>query len=356
MNRLLWLILITQVSLAYASPRLSVDLDIAGSATHLDPATGPTQRYDLTRSQLGFAVLSEEGVSGHMRFDAVRSAPENAYIGLEGESYVPRVLEAFARLAWSKAQWKLGFSAGLVPNTWILSGNESFGYRPVRALTIEELGAHHRSDTGFIAMVGFGEVMKLNLSSLAGEGFRYRERNDEKNTLAHLQISPLVLLGGGSAKTLLIEGLYQHGSQGLLASNANRIGVRLSGGADWLYAGLEWHDIHGLADNSKYRPTTLSAWLRSSVYRDWIIFGRYDQIEHASQLPDAHETDLTLGLGIDRSSISDQHRWQLLAGYNLETRGANSSPLAGETVLDDAHVIWLVMAVQATWTGRLQGE
>lgn len=357
MKWLIWFaFFVLPTSVAFASPHLIVDLDLAGRAKHIDPATGPAVQYQVARTQLGLSILSDEVASAHIRFDAVRSAPENGYLGVEGESFVPRLIEAFAQLLWQHDEWQAKLGAGLVPNTWILSGNDSFGYRAISAMSVESLGAQHRSDAGFLGTLSYGDGLTLHVSSLAGEGFRFRERNDEKNTVIHAQVAPLVFAGGGSANTLRLEALYLNGSQGLLSTKANRMAIRLSGGAEWLYGGVEWHSVDGLGDDPLYKPVVLSGWVRSILYKNWVLFGRYDHLDHAPNSTGATETKLIIGAGIDRRTPTDHRRWQWLTGYTFENRDVNARPLAGETVLDESQTIWLILAVQTQWAGRLQGD
>ena len=349
MNRCLIFAVLIVSSTAFANPRLVIDFDIAGRAAYEDPSLAPQSRYTLSRAQTGLSLFTDKTMSGHLRLQAIRSAPENGYIGLEGESFVTRTLEAYARLQWQLGNTHTAVSAGLIPNTWVLSGNESFGYRSVAPIAAEALGAVFRSDTGLMLSTTYEKAARVHVSSTSGEGFTHRERNDDKNLNVHLDISPLQFAGYGLISTLRMELLYQHGTQGLMSTAANRLGARVSGGAEWLYGGVEWMQVDGLADDPGYTPQQFSAWVRTNLYGPFVALARGEQTNHNLDISHALESSVTVALGIDHQSVELHGRWQILAGLTQTKRDANARPLAGERLLSETQSIWLMVGIQSQW-------
>ena len=338
-----------------ANPRLVVDFDLAGRAAHEDPSLAPQNRFTLSRAQTGLSIFPNQVMSGHIRLQAIRSAPENGYVGLQGESFITRALEAYAQLQWQLGDVHTSVAAGLIPTPWVLNGNESFGFRAVSPIASESIGALFRSDTGLLARAGYLDAVQLHVGATSGEGLAYRERNDDKNLMVHLDISPLRFLDYGLVSTLRVEMMFQHGTQGMMSTTANRLGARLSGGAEWLYGGLEWMQIDGLADDPNYTPLQMSAWIRTYFYGPLVLLSKIESTDHLPEQSDATERNATIAMGVDQKPIGTNGRWQLLAGMTHTTRDINARTLAGEGLLSNTRSFWLLIGIQSEWDSSYNG-
>jgi hypothetical protein len=127
---------------------LQLDLDVAGRAAWTTPAAGVSRELLLSRGQAELELRAPVA-SARLNLDAVRSGGAAGYVGVAGESLLPRLQVAEARL--NLAPLGLAAAGGLVDDLWVIGAQDAWAL-PAVALTMgQEQGWMERSDLGLSA-------------------------------------------------------------------------------------------------------------------------------------------------------------------------------------------------------------
>jgi len=303
---------------------LHLDLQAAGRLHHEAPDTGVADLFSLPRARAGLALTRGEIAAGRAVFSAVRSGGESGAVGVDGESLVARVEIAEVRATWRRVG--LALAAGLVDDAWIVTGDQAWGFRDVAPTLGEEQGWQARSDLGgALAWTAPESLATASLTTHSGEGARYRERNDGKDTTAVLTLRPLAL--AGSADALAVSLMGRDGSRGLNSARDHRAGARLSGALGPVALGAEAALAWGVDGDPQATPRGWSAYATLDDLRRAVAFARVDQSTALPGEPDSRALVIRAGGGARLGDAPAPLR--ALAGVERWTSGPQATPIAG---------------------------
>ena len=154
-------------------------IETAGGYAHTHPSASVEHTFVLTRGRVDLQLGLNAFVSTRWAVDAVRSAPETGYIGVDGESILPRIQVAEVAAHWPTA--RLNLTMGVVERPWSSLGNTDWGLRAVGATLGEREGWIDPADLGSTLTWRLPQALGTVWTSvLSGEGFKRRERNENK--------------------------------------------------------------------------------------------------------------------------------------------------------------------------------
>ncbi len=321
-------------------------IETAGGYAYATPSASLEHTFILTRGRVALQLGLNESVSTRWAVDAVRSAPETGYIGVDGESILPRV-----QVAEIAAQWPtmdLHLTMGVVERPWSALGNADWGLRAVNPTLGEREGWIDPADLGATLTLAlpnhWGTVWT---SLLSGEGFRRRERNEDKTLVLGAWLAPLAILGAGPPGGLNLGVLIQRGRFGVSKGRNHRIAFRLSGGVEAARAGLEYTLAEGLNGDAVPEPTGLSAWLRAMPYGPLLTYARFDLVQEIPQVDDSQRMAIDAGLGLRLHGSAVNGHAYLLLGYRHQRAGKQAILVAGALGADRVDTVLIQLTVDA---------
>lgn len=313
------------------------EVEVAGRASLAIPDAGISRAFSLPRARIAGGLAYGSLAAARVEVTAVRSGGAAGYIGVDGEALVPEVQIAEARVAWPA--WGLAGGAGVVDDPWVVSGDAAQGLRDVAPGFGEGAGWMDRSDVG--AWIGWGAPRRLvsaRVDLSAGEGARFRERNEGKNVAATVTIRPLQ-----STEDLAVTVYGRDGSRGLGLARDHRVGLRVSGapgGWTWGAEGLAAWGVGGDADR---QPVAASVWFLARPAGPLLVYGRLDLASEALGEPDAGSTAWFAGAGLDLGG--DARPVRILVGYQGTRVDDGVAAVSGAADLEDADVVLLQVGV-----------
>lgn len=115
-----------------ASPWLLFLLEVAGEGRRTTPDDGPSRELRLARGLVELQSRPPGPASARLRLEPVRSGGESGYVGVAGESIVPRVQVAEAGLV-AAPFGRVRVVAGLVDDPWVRTAEEAWDLPAVAA-------------------------------------------------------------------------------------------------------------------------------------------------------------------------------------------------------------------------------
>lgn len=328
-----------------------VDIDVAGRLQTVSPAAGLSTVFALSRARFETGVQLDEWVIGRVAVDAVRSAPNTGYLGIDGETIVARLQIAEARAHLDAIG--LDLVAGLVDDAWVAHGNRAFRIRPVAPVLGEEQGWFDRSDLGggllWTAPAGW---VTAHLTLTNGEGLRFRERNDGKNLAGLVIVRPLAFLGEDQRGWLELTGYARDGSVGLQLAPDHRFAGRLSGRVAWDEAahgvgyGVEVITATGVAGDGARTPFGLSTWLTADPWGPITAYVRYDAVTEIPGDPESVASTLRTGLGARLPWTEVSQGAHLIVSWEHRDVGPQAAPIAGATVTGTSDTLFVQLGVR----------
>lgn len=214
----------------------SIDVIGAYAARSTDD-TDWFHQFELPRAHVGVGV-ARGIVRARVLAEAVRSAAEGALLGVDGDSLVFRVREAWGGVAVLP---RVTVRGGVVP-TAIVPALETAG--DLRALGpggAEEAHLVAAADLGGQVVVDGGPWVTASIAAYNGEGYAQRELNRGKSTEVLLEARPFAMVPVLAPLAVVLGGV--EGSTGTGRARADRVvggllwrGDRVKGGADLVYA------------------------------------------------------------------------------------------------------------------------
>ena len=295
--------------------------ELAARAGASMPDLGVARAFSLPRARVE-AAATRGVVSVRGALAAVRSGGESGYIGLDGESLVPAVQVAEARVV--SGAWTL--AAGVVDDPWVRSGDAAWGLRGVAPGVGEDLGWMDASDMG--AWAGWrSPVARARLLMTSGEGARMRERDEAKNATAFVELTP---------GALHLAGFARAGTRGIGSARDHRAGVRVAGALGPLSLGAEGLAAWGVGGDGIRQPIAASVW---GVVRPWrtptdsegvVGWLRVDVATEAPGDADARTLVLRGGLGLE---VGSDGGTRVVLGAAHRAIGAGVRGVAGAPAL-----------------------
>ena len=277
--------------------------------------------FSLHRGGLVLGIHREQ-VSSRIWLEPVRTGGEQGYVGVGGESIVPRFL--FMDVTWRPAEWAF-ISTGLVEDLWVEPGNQLWGWRTIEGVAAEYYQWNSRAQPGFTSAVSFlKDRAQLAISITTGEGPFRRERNPGLNSSVRLEMKPL-----SSVEDLRLELFGQEGSYGLDSARNHRAGLRFSYSSVFR-AGVSALQSWGLNGNQELSGQLLSFWL-GGTWSGFSPYARWD-IEHLNSV---HQT---VYAGIGKPLLSQVH---IFAGYRGGFAQSQATTLAGNKPEQQQHLLFV---------------
>ena len=305
------------------------------------PDLGLARAFSLPRAQLSLVLGWGGAAAARVELAAVRSGGETGYVGVDGESIVPRVQIAEARFGWPAAGLLL--AAGLVDDPWVALGDAAWGMRAVAPTLGEERGWLDRSDLGgTLAWTAPRALATLSVSLTSGEGLRLRERNDGKDLTAVATVRPLALAATGAL--LEVSFLVRDGSRGLDQVRDHRLGARAALHAGAFGAGVEVLAATGVAGDPARTPKGLSAWVTLDALGPALAFARVDVTSERLGDPAAAAFTARAGGGVRLPFRGPVAPLALVAAYEGTHTGAAAAAVAGAAEATTLHVFWIQLA------------
>lgn len=193
------------------------------------PDVGVSRGFVLPRARLGGSLASGP-VGVDVEVAAIRTGGEAGYLGVLGESIVPRVeLWRAVGVYEPRDGLVLVGSAGLIPDRFVaaVDGGALVGgalpYTLDRALL-------DRSDLGGGVLLHTKSV-DVALDATSGEGLARRERNDGLDVTAYVDVHP--------GEHLHVQGMAREGSRGMDRARDHRAALRVLVDFERVEAGVE---------------------------------------------------------------------------------------------------------------------
>ncbi len=204
---------------------------------------------------------SLDGAIGPVRarflLEGVRSAADGALVGVDGDSIVIRIREAYA--AWAPLKG-LEVSGGVVPTMTIAELDGTWMLRVIAPSTLESAALASPADLGGIVRYTFpSRYGWVGVGAYNGEGYNQQELNRGKNVEIAGELHPIP---HGPLLPLAVFGSYVGGSEGTDSARANRLtggllwqGARVRGGVSYTYA---W----GVGDDADQTSTATDVFVK----------------------------------------------------------------------------------------------
>lgn len=330
---------------------LAVDLDVAGRITEGWPKVGVYRGVSVPRARVEAAV-SDRGVTARFGFGTARSGGETGYLGVDGESIVPVVQVAEARVALPK----LGVqgSLGLIDDPWVVPSERVWGLNSVALSFGNQAGWLERSDLGgriaWTAPRGFASA-SVTLSS--GEGLRRRERNAGLDTTFTATLRPLAK--AEAPESFEIAAFARDGSRGLGLARDHRVGARVTTRTGVVDAGVEGLAAWGVDGDAERAPIGGAAW---GVVRPWGPLQGFVRVDGAREIPgDAASGWRTLRVGVGSGlPLDGDALGRVWVGFETGSAGDTATPIAGADGLARWDRLWLQFDVHLRGAVALQAE
>jgi hypothetical protein len=343
-------------NLAQAAPDLCVTVDAELFAGYrLRSLAGRRfSEFALDRAELGTALWArphrrlDAGVI--LRLEAIRSAGPQSLIGIDGDSMIVRVAQAYGHAAVHLGPITLGVRAGQIAERWIEQLEKGYDTRGVDPLSSDRLVLFDRADLGAsLTASGWGGLVELDLALTNGEGRAQEELNRGKNTTALLTVRPWRKQHPKGLIALAVHGLYRDGSYGLGAARAHRGAAALTFASPWAYAGFEFVEALGVREQGDRTARSLGAWLSAYAWAPYLgVYGKYDRVRQDLALADSTVQISSVGLFSDLFGYTwrRRRRLRLYAGYQHEGYGAAAGPVPGAPQAADTHRFLLQLEAQ----------
>ena len=314
--------------------------------------------FALDRAELGTQLWwrphwrLDTGVA--TRIEAVRSAGPQSLIGIDGNSLVMRLGQAYGHAAAHVGPISIGLRGGLIPERWLEQVEKGHDTRGVEALASERALMFDRADLGAtLTISGWKGRVELDASFTNGEGRAQQELNRGKNTTLILSVRPLRRRLPGGPLALAIHGLYRDGSYGLALADAagrnHRVAAALTLQSPWAFAGAEYVRALGFNARPDLVSDALGAWASAYLFRNYLgIMASYAHIRQDVATPGTRVDVVTAGLFGDVFGyrLRNRRRVRLHAGYQYEGYGAAAGPVPGAPEAATTHRFMLQLTAQ----------
>jgi hypothetical protein len=276
---------------------------------------------------------SLDGAIGPVRarilLEGVRSASQGALVGVDGDSIVIRVREAFA--AWDPVKG-LEVAGGMVPTLTIPELDGTWMLRVIAPTTLESTGLASPADLGgtlrYTIPDRYGWVA---VGVYNGEGYNQQELNRGKNVELGGELHPIV---HGPLLPLAAFVSFVGGSEGVDSARTNR----LTGGVLWqggrVRAGVAYTYAWGVADDADQTSTATDVFVKIEPIDRLLLGARLSYWVRDTGAPstDAITTiygsvgwrifdPLEFHLGVTRAIPATLTRTELAGSDFLELRG-----------------------------------
>ncbi|MFK7931147.1 MAG: hypothetical protein AB8H79_23385 [Myxococcota bacterium] len=327
-----------------------VHADVAGRLSQHWPDPGIATQAGMARSRLELGVLTRHGVGARVAIDGRRSAPDTSFIGLEGESFYMRL--QIAEASYALPQLGLVARAGLIDDPWVITGNQTWGFRGLAATLSEAQLWSERSDGGAsLTWTAPRSTVQVTGSILTGEGLQRRERNSGKDAHLLVRIRPLAFTDADRANQLAVDLYARNGSKGTALVRNHRVGARVHGGSQAIRGGASVSKVWGLGGDAEATPWGGETWgtadvgLFTSAVRAHLV----DQQPGVSQ-----HTDVAGMVAVGLRPPNAQARpGYFMIGVEHAALGELSAPVSGAAGTQNSTMVFAQLGVDLRAGGSL---
>ncbi|MEZ4321686.1 MAG: hypothetical protein R3F61_29700 [Myxococcota bacterium] len=323
-------------------PELNVRGELAGRAFATYPTSGVSRGFALPRARLSILVRGPHGASVRVATVAARSGGQAGYIGIDGETFVPRIQIAEARL--DAPQIGLAAAAGVVDDLWVGTHQPAWGLPEVAGEVTLVSGLQDRADLGgWVSWTGPEARISASLSAVTGEGERRRERNNGADVAGLVTVRPWV----SDAGTLTVRAYGKEGSRGAAQARNHRLGGSVGLDTPKVIAGAMTMAGWGSAADGSLDPFEVEAHVRTGRSLPFVAWGRLDLLWADRDAPDTRSTIARIGGGPRLPLKSDAPFW-LGVGWEGSRHQAQAGPVAGVVSGSDMVFVQLSADVKAS--------
>ncbi|MBX3131553.1 MAG: hypothetical protein KF718_32850 [Polyangiaceae bacterium] len=313
--------------------------------------------FDLDRADAGLGLVWRHSalIDGGVNWgvEAIRSAGPQSLIGVDGDSMVVRMLEAYGHGALHAGPVDVGVRVGLLPERWVEQVSKGYDLRGIDALTSDRL-LFDRSDLGAtLTASALNGMVELDLQYVNGEGQAQREQNTGKNSTVMLTVRPLMLESASGPTTLALHAAYRDGSLGVASVQNHRAAGAVTFASRYGYAGAEYVRATGVEGQPERRSTVLGFWASGHLLAPYLgLLFKFDRVDQDTSVEDATVTRLTAGVFSDLFPYVERNlrRLRLHAAYRRESYGDAAGPLPGAPEASLTHS--LLITLQASGLHR----
>ena len=315
--------------------------------------------FTLDRAELGTQLWwkphwrFDTGVA--LRVEAVRSAGPQSLIGIDGNSLVMRLGQAYGHGAVHLGPIDLGVRFGQIPERWIEQLEKGYDTRGMAALASERVGMFDRADLGAsLTLSGWKGRFDLDAAFTNGEGRAQQELNHGKNTTLIATVRPWRTRHVRGPIGLALHGMYRDGSIGVAVDGVgpgrnHRAGAAVSFHSPWAFGGVEYVRAFGLSARPDLVSDTVGVWASAYALQPWVgVTAKYDFVRQdvATTGSQAHVATAALFSDVFGYNFRNRRRVRLYAGYQYEGYGPAAGPVPGAPEAANTHRFMLQLTAQ----------
>ncbi len=214
-----------------------------------------SHRFDLPRVH---AALTGEYREARARvvLEAVRSAADGSLMGIDGDSFVFRVREAY--VGWNGRSLRI--QAGVVPTLTVPEIEGTWRLRAVAPTPLEQTTLGSPADLGATVRFDLPRTFGwVGVGAYNGDGYNNRELNRGKNVEVAASVHPVPWR---PMQPLAVLASYTIGSTGALATRADRFTGAVLWQGDAVRAGVTGTIAWGVGADAGQRSYVLEAFAR----------------------------------------------------------------------------------------------
>lgn len=314
--------------------------------------------FALDRAELGtqfwWRPHRRVDVGVALRAEAVRSAGPQSLIGVDGNSLVMRLAQAYGHGAIHLGPIDIGVRFGQIPERWIEQLEKGYDTRGADPLPSDRVVMFDRADLGgSLTVSGWKGRFDLDVALTNGEGRAQVELNRGKNTTVIATVRPWRTRHAKGPIALALHGHYRDGSLGIApdggAGRNHRAGAAITFQSPWAFAGAEYVRAFGYAARPELISDAVGAWVSAYAYQPWVgVMAKYDHIRQNVDAEDsqAHVATAALFGDVFGYTLRNRRRVRLYAGYQYEGYGPNAGPVPGSPEAANTHRFMLQLTAQ----------
>ncbi len=338
---------------------MTLDSEVFTGFRHSALAGGrKLSEFALDRGELGTQLWwrphwrVDTGVA--LRVEAVRSAGPQSLIGVDGNSLILRLAQAYGHAAVHLGPIDIGARFGQVPERWIEQLEKGYDTRGADPLASDRVVMFDRADLGAtLTLSGWKGRFDVDASFTNGEGRAQLELNQGKNTTLIATVRPWRTRHARGPIALAVHGMYRDGSYGVPVAGApgrnHRAGAALTFQSPWAFAGIEYVRAFGFNARPDLVSDVIGAWASAYAYQPWVgLMAKYDHVRQdvATAGTQVHVVSAALFSDVFGYSFRNRRRVRLYAGYQYEGYGPDAGPVPGAPEAANTHRFMLQLTAQ----------
>ncbi|MCB9674473.1 MAG: hypothetical protein H6737_05105 [Alphaproteobacteria bacterium] len=329
------------------APALDFRGEMAGRAFVTLPESGVSRGFALPRARFSAHLQGPYGAGIRLVTVAVRSGGQTGYIGIDGETFVPRVQIAEARL--DAPSIGLAAAAGVVDDLWVGTHQPAWGLPEVAGEITLLSGVQDRADLGgWVSWTAPERRFSGSVAVTSGEGERRRERNNGIDTALMVTARPWV----SDAGTLVIRAYGKEGSRGVEQARNHRLGGSVGLQHGYVHAGAMTMVGWGSAADGALDPLAVGGFARTGPKLPFVGFGRVDLLWADRDTAGSWSRIVWLGGGPRLPVKPDAPLW-LGVGWQGSRFGPDAGPVAG--VVSGSDMLFVQLSADITAKVALDG-